>query len=244
MLGALGRVRQSGHGYRDEGISVNVVIPLVDNVIDPLTRLPDGRCLLQEVVAALPHVDLVITISHPSLMIGEQHFKSYAWYPINIKRQPVGILDTLMEARRLIDNNQELIVNYPNCYLPNDQMVEFIHEMRKLDRWAGAVCFPSKSPLFLREPSNKFAMAGLFYFKQGKTFVRMVKGYRADKQIDVGHIALAVRGWLDISKSSAYVTDDIVYLKTPQMLEAYLQLQRAKSLETLEGNKLERSPDK
>ena len=215
-------------------IALIPLVPSASNItVDPLLPMPDGRKLLEHVISALPHVDLVCTIAHPDLALTHGLFGPRAWYPLNIKRKPIGILDTLMEARALINNDSELLINYGNCFLPDEQAMEFISEMRAKDRWAGVVCFPSQAPIFQREPSGKFAMAGIFYFKQGKTFVRLVNGYRQDKNLDVGHIAFAVTGWLGLNKAAAFVTDNVVYLKTPQMVEAYLQLQRAKTLEAI-----------
>lgn len=207
------------------------LIPLLNQALDPLSPMPDGRKLIEHVVSALPHVDLVCTISHPAMMLSKELFGPCSWMPVNIKRQPAGILDTLLEARGLLNNSNELLINYGNCFLPDAQADEFIGEMRSKDRWAGAVCFPSQNPIFQREPSGKFAMAGMYYFKQAKTFVKMVNGYRQDKNIDAGHIAFAVTGWLGLNKAAAFVTDNVVYLKTPQMYETYCQLQKAKFLE-------------
>lgn len=212
---------------------MNVIIPCVGCAVDPLAPMPSGKVLLEHVIGALPHVDMVITIAHPSQMISQEMINPYAWYPVNIKRKPMGILDTLLEARALLNNNDELLINYSNCYLPDNQMQEFIHEMRQKDRWSGVVCFNSNNPLFSREPANKFAMAGLIYFKHAKQFLKMAQGYKDDKFIDPGHLAFAVTGFLGLNKASAFVTDNIVYLKTQTMYEMYCRLQKAKASEAL-----------
>src|SRR5258706_10182126 len=98
---------------------MNAIIPLVGAEVSPLSIMPDKRTLLEHVVSALPsQVDLVITVAHPDLMIGQKHFGPRAWYPVNFKRTPRGVLDTLIEARGIINNSDELIINYGNCFLP------------------------------------------------------------------------------------------------------------------------------
>lgn len=208
---------------------MNVVIPLVGSAVDPLSILPNGKTLLRHVTEALPHVDLVITISHPSQMISQEMIAPKAWFPVNIKRKPMGILDTILEARSLLNNDGELIINYSNCFLPDNQMQEFIHEMRQRDRWAAVVCFQNSDPVFRRGPNNKLAMAGIYYFKHAKTFLKWATGYKSDKFMDVGDVVFSVTGFLGQPKGTAFITDNVVYLKTMQLLDMYCKLQTAKA---------------
>lgn len=212
---------------------MNCIIPLAGNgqrFIDagyampkPLLPMPDGRTLIEHVVSSLPHVDLIITVSKPSLDLQPGLFKPYAWYPVNIKRETRGPVDTLYEARSLLKNKSELLINYCDCFLPDNQVSEFIEATRKTGKKAGVVCFPSHNPRFQMEPTGRFAMSGIFYFKHSEDFINNAIVYRDSPTLSPGHIAFGLR-WMGLSQCAAWVTDNIVDLGVPEAYETYLRL--------------------
>lgn len=191
----------------------------------PLLPMPDGRTLIEHVVSSMPHVDKVITVSKPTLPLTAEMFSPFAWYPVHVKRTTRGPLDTLHEARALLNSKEELLINYCDCFLPDNQISEFVQEMRTRKRLAGVVCFPSSDFRFQREPSNKFAMSGIFWFQRASDFVKMSNGYRDDPNMSPGHLAFAIR-FMGLNMASAFVVDNYVDLGVPETYKLYQALHR------------------
>lgn len=200
----------------------------------PLLPMPDGRTLIENVVSSMPHVDMVVTISKPTLALTPEMFSPYAWYPVHVKRDTAGPVDTLIEARALLRNDKELLIHYCDLWLPDDQCAEFVQEMRERKRHAGVVCFPSRDERFQREPSGKFAMSGVFWFKKARTFVEMATGWKDGPDLSPGHLAFAVR-WMGLNMCAAFVTNNIVDLGVPEAYRIYCALQKAKVVEAQMG---------
>lgn len=200
----------------------------------PLLPMPDGRTLIEHVVSSLPQVDLVITISKHTLPLEPRMFAPYAWYPIHVKRETSGPLDTILECKTFLRNNDELFINYCDCFLPDNQANEFVKQMRERGRHAGVVCFPSHDPRFQRDPAGQFAMSGIFWFKHAKAFEENARRIAKANPGAVGHIspgqiAFGAR-WLGLNMCAAFVTNNYVDLGIPDTYEAYQKLQGAKSL--------------
>jgi len=203
------------------------------NTPKPLLPMPDGRTLIEHVASSLPMCKQLITVSKAE-MAWDLSFAGQAfpmsWLPVHVKRKTRGPLDTLMEARSLLRVDDELLINYCDCFLPDDQCSEFVNEMRSRQRHAGVVCFPSSDVRFQREPSGKFAMSGIFWFKSGRQFVQTAMRYRRNAEVSPAHVAFAIR-WMGFNMCAAFITDNIVDLGVPETYLAYLAMHKEKQNE-------------
>ena len=194
------------------------------DVPKPLLPMPDGRTLIEYVASSLSTSKQIITISKSELELSQEMFDA-SWLPVHIKRKTHGPLDTRMEARSLLRVDDELLINYCDCFLPDNQCDEFVNEMRSRNRHAGVVCFPSSDARFQREPSRQFAMSGIFWFKSARQFVTIAMRYRDRAEVSPGHVAFAIR-WMGLNMCAAFVTDNIVDLGVPETYQAYLAMHK------------------
>ena len=194
------------------------------DVPKPLLPMPDGRTLIEHVASSLPMCKQIITVSKPKLTLSQEMF-SASWLPVHVKRKTRGPLDTLMEARSLLRVDDELLISYCDCFLPDNQCSEFVDEMRARRRHAGMVCFPSSDARFQRIPNGEFAMSGIFYFKSGRQFAQTAMRYRENAEVSPGHVAFAIH-WLGFNMCAAWVTDNIVDLGVPETYRAYLAMHK------------------
>ena len=197
------------------------------DVPKPLLPMPDGRTLIEHVASSLPMCKQIITVSKPQLALSQEMFDTSS-LPIHVKRKTRGPLDTLMEARSILRKDDELLINYCDCFLPDNQCLEFVSEMRRRQRHAGVVCFPSHDARYQREPSGKFAMSGIFWFKSSKQFVDIAMQNRDNAELSPGHVAFSIR-WLGLNICAAFVTNNIVDLGVPETYQMYLAMHKEKS---------------
>jgi molybdopterin-guanine dinucleotide biosynthesis protein A len=203
----------------------------------PFLSLPDGRTIIETIVGTLDkNVDKIVTVAkadHKSML--HDSLESYpkwtfaAWTHSNT----MGPLDSILYAEKFINYKEELLINFCDCWLPDDngdQIAEFIESMHKRKLQAGVVCFPSNDPRFQRDPANKFAMSGIFWFKDGSRFVREALQYRDNPNVGPGHLAFMFHHWM-ISECGAFVTNNYVDLGIPESYEMYKALRSGKLVE-------------
>lgn len=188
----------------------------------PFLSLPNGNTMIEEIGSTL-----VPSCSDIFLIVKNDHANYIKDYNVKriefIKRKTIGPLDTLLAAKKFIDRNEELLINFCDCWLPNDegdQIAEFVEEMHNKKREAGVVVFPSNDYRFQREPTGKYAMSGIFWFKDGRRFVKEAMQYRDNPSMGPGHLAFTFRQWM-ISQAGAFVTNNYVDLGVPEAYEFY-----------------------
>lgn len=224
------------------------VIPLAGNsqrFIDagyltpkPFLSLPDGRTMIETIVDTLaPSVETIVTIVKKdseselkSIMVKYAHQRLFCAPIVTPTRGP---LDSILRAKRFLNSKQELLINFCDCWLPSDkgdQIAEFVEEMHKKKRESGVVVFPSNDPRFQREPTNTYAMSGIFWFRDASRFVKEAMQYKDNPSIGPGHLAFMFRQWA-ISQASAFVTNNYVDLGTPEAYEFYKAVHTRKIIE-------------
>ena len=193
----------------------------------PLLPMPDGRTLIEHVMESLPPMDAIYTVTRLGFI--HQFFAiDTILISVVIKRKTAGPLDTILEAKQYMRGDDELLINYCDCFLPDNQCQEFVNEMRQRKRLAGVVCFPSHDERFQREPSGQFSMSGIYWFKSAREFVRQAKHYREDGRVSPGHIALSTMFYAGLNMGAAFITNNIVDLGTPEAYELYMALHKTK----------------
>lgn len=204
----------------------------------PFLSLPNGRTMIETIVDTLaPSVETIVSIvkkDHEStlgnIMVKYAHQRLFG---IPIVTPTRGPLDSILRAKHFINYKQELLINFCDCWLPNDegdQIAEFVEEMHKKKRESGVVVFPSNDPRFQREPTNRFAMSGIFWFKDASRFVKEAMPYKDNPSIGPGHLAFMYRQWL-ISQAGAFVTNNYVDLGTAEAYEFYKTVNTRKIIE-------------
>ena len=192
-----------------------------------LLPMPDGRQLLDHILDSLPveltSILIICKSGHEKMIAGNFRSNEDKLHLLPVKRKTRGPLDTLTEARLILRKDDELLINYCDCFLPDNQCSEFVNEMRSRGRHAGVVCFPSHDERFQREPSDKFAMSGIFWFKSSKQFVDIAVQNKDNAELSPGHVAFAIR-WMGLNMCAAFITNNIVDLGVPETYQMYLAM--------------------
>lgn len=151
----------------------------------PCLPMEDGQPLLCRVIDSIPSLsdyDKVVIVARESLApqirtaiatYGEQPKNlHYVWEQENAPRGPLlGVL----RAKQFYKHGEEVLISYCDCFLDGGDCVNFIAAMRVSRREAGAVVFDSSDRRFSRDPDSRYAVGGLFWFKDGQDFFKRAK---------------------------------------------------------------------
>lgn len=193
----------------------------------PFLSFSDGQMMIEKVLDTMPdevkEIVLIARIENSMLMHGIKLNHPRAIYNKTFisGRRTLGPLDTLMVARKFMNKDRELLINYCDCWVGKPTMDSFIKESRASGKQASVVCFKSNDPRFHYEPSNTFAMSGIFWFKTGRKFIKEAMKYRDDPNTSPGHIAYTIPHWLGIQQCKTFVAEDYTDLGLPKTYELY-----------------------
>lgn len=204
----------------------------------PFLSLSDGRMMIEKVLDTMPdevqEIVLIARMEHNQLVHGIKlnHPRAVCHKTFVSGRRTLGPLDTLMLARKFINYDCELLINYCDCWVGKPTMDSFIRESRESGKRASVVCFQSNDPRFHYEPSGKFAMSGIFWFKRGKEFVKHAMQWRDDPNTSPGHIAYNLPHWLGVQQCKTFVAEDYTDLGLPKTYELYKLMTSGKLIES------------
>lgn len=206
----------------------------------PFLTFSDGNMMIEKVLDTIPdqtkEIVLVarmdtsilvhgIKLNHPTAITNKVFISG---------RRTLGPLDTLMAARKFMNTDDELLINYCDCWVGKPTMEAFIKTARESSKQAAVVCFKSNDPRFHYEPGGKFAMSGIFWFRRGKKFVREAMPWKDDPHTSPGHIAYNIPHWLGLKQCETFVAEDYTDLGMPQTYELYKLMTTTKLVEKVE----------
>lgn len=203
----------------------------------PFLSFSDGQMMIEKVLDTMPdevkEIVLIARIEHSLAVHGIRLNHPKAVYQklflSGVKTK--GPLDTILAARKFIFSNQEVLINYCDCWVGKPTMDAFIKESRASGRQSSVVCFKSDDPRFHYEPLGRFAMSGIFWFKSGKKFVRESNLLRDDPNMSPGHIAYNIHHWLGVPQCETFVAEDYTDLGLPNTYELYKLMTSGKLVE-------------
>jgi len=159
---------------------------------------------------------------------------------IKVENDTAGVACTALLAIESINNDDSLLILNADQYFDNG-MGEFIKDFRQRNLDAGVTCFASVHPRWSfvstndegdiietseKKPISHNAVAGLFYFKEGRSFVEAtMKSILKDASINGNYYIAPVLNELilDGKKLGMNVVDEMQYhtFYSPQLLEEY-----------------------
>lgn len=176
-----------------------------------LLPMPDGRTLIEWVidysqVARLVTVAMREDEKALTTAIRNAHaWRPLTWSPIWLGSRPTGPLDSVLQAKRLM-RDEELIINYCDCFLYTGFGV-FLNEMRNIPaRRAGLVGFENYNERFTGVPGvPKFKAGGIFWFRSGREFARVAAHVEGrDDQVGIPQVVYAFPRWAMFNGTHGY----------------------------------------
>lgn len=207
------------------------------DVIKPMLPMPNQQTLIETIIRSIKPEKLIVIAQHSQRSVLEPHILALAeelrfHFKLNwLKHKTSGPLDTLLNFRKDLNVDEELLINYCDCYI-EDGVEEFLDLMHKNKAHGGAVCFNSTNPRFQREPSMRFAMSGISWFASGKKFIDNAKNYLIRPDVGPNLVAFGMFEF-GIPKSSAFITDNIIDVGVPGDYEAFMNSRNNATVEML-----------
>lgn len=170
---------------------------------------------------------------HPIAIINKKvHFQYRdwsVWRRINgfgymlVDSPTSGPLETILRAKEHLNTNDELLINYCDCFAANG-LSDFLATMRSSGEDAGVYCFRSNNPRFQYDPTGEYALGGIFWFRHADEFLRRARNkvFTIRPDFSPAHIAFTFRGVAGLDGYRLYVdTKNYVDLGTPEDYERY-----------------------
>lgn len=212
--------------YLSEADGVPLIQLLIENCasLNPSTII----CMLANSEVNKYHLRNMVSQMHPAALAHPVH------------ESTMGAACTALLASESIDNDAELLIVSANEIL-DVSFEKIVEEFRRQERDAGVVIFRSLHPRYAfvrlsesgevveaaeKNPISPHAVAGLYWFKNGKVFVDAVKNMiRKDAKVnDIFYIAPALNELILLHKKiGSYRVDPSQYrpLKNPAQIHAY-----------------------
>lgn len=143
----------------------------------PLLPMPDGRPLIAWVRERLPNQQAIVARRADQALLAP-HIADMAQFWVD--RVTDGPLMSARAARAAIDLRAELLISYCDTFVP-DGAAAFIAAARASDAPTAMITFQSTDPRYgywtgerviEKQVVSPWAVSGLFYFRQGATFVQ------------------------------------------------------------------------
>ena len=176
----------------------------------PLLPMADGRTLLEWVIdygQAAHLVTVAMEADEKALSTAVRAANAWrplTWSPIWLTERPNGPLDSVMAAKRLF-RDEELIINYCDCFLYSGFGV-FVQEMRNTpERQAGLVGFENYAERFTDVPSvPRFKAGGIFWFRKARDFVKHAQRLDLGDEVGIPQVVYHYPRWAVYNGTHGY----------------------------------------
>jgi NDP-sugar pyrophosphorylase family protein len=144
-----------------------------------LLPMPDGRPLISWVIDHLPRFNLFTiglraeqrTLTN-GIITARIRAGTSGGRLLWIDAPTGGPLGTVLTARRYLAGREELLISYCDCFLAEGGADAFVEAARDGEHDAVGVVFESEDSRFGRTPDGQWAVGGIFWFREARTFVQ------------------------------------------------------------------------
>lgn len=194
----------------------------------PCLPLPGDGTLIERVIVSIPpskgdrlyvvvQAKFAHALSAPLLTakLGRPHLDM-----VLTDRLTDGPLASVLAATRHLRGRDELLVHYCDCFLEGGELAEFVADMRRGNWEAGAVAFASADERFGRTPYGRWAVGGVFWFREAHQFLKHAKRV-AHAGAGVPDVVWSYMQY-DVKRYAPYVASHYVDLGVPKDYESYV----------------------
>jgi len=166
-----------------------------------LLPMPDNRTLLEWQVERLKPDKLVFisrleykhTEKNVLMKVNSMVNSFMTWW---IDEPTSGPLDGLLNAKSLLNTDDEILICYNDELVYHRVLTEMIYKAKKYNYGAALIVFNTSNPRFTPIPSRNSLYAGCTYwFRSGKEFLKKAKRIKIGSEVGCPSVVYAFRNW-------------------------------------------------
>jgi NDP-sugar pyrophosphorylase family protein len=188
-----------------------------------LLPMPDGSTMLERILDSLAPTKLITVAMREdqralaAVLRQVALFEEFEWRPIWLDRRPDGPLDSVLQAKKWLRTDDELLISYCDCFLGRGAGYFTQHLRAVAERQAGIVGVMSEDERLSKLPATAMRAGGVFWFRHAHEFVGRAKALPITDSVGVPDVVYRFQRW------TAYDgTGDYVDLGTPEDYQRFM----------------------
>lgn len=188
-----------------------------------LLPMPDGATLLERILDSLAPTTLITVAMRDDqrALSAVVHrvalFEEFKWKAIWLDTRPAGPLESVLQARKWLRSDEELLISYCDCFLGRGAGYFAQHLRAVPERQAGIVGVLSQDERLSQMPATALRAGGIFWFRHAHDFLGRAKALPGADSVGVPDVVYRFNRW------TAYDgTGDYVDLGIPQDYQRFM----------------------